>query len=98
MIILKNISKSYGGKAVLDNVNIEIPGSGVFGIFGASGQGKTTLIRLLCGLEKPDGGEIIGSDGMNFSVVFQEDRLFPSLTALGNVSLVSDETLSLIHI
>ena len=39
-----------------------------------------------------DGGEIIGSDGMNFSVVFQEDRLFPSLTALGNVSLVSDET------
>ena len=92
MIILKNISKSYGGKAVLDNVNIEIPGSGVFGIFGASGQGKTTLIRLLCGLEKPDGGEIIGSDGMNFSVVFQEDRLFPSLTALGNVSLVSDET------
>ena len=59
MIILKNISKSYGGKAVLDNVNIEIPGSGVFGIFGASGQGKTTLIRLLCGLEKPDGGEII---------------------------------------
>ena len=92
MIILKNISKSYGGKAVLDNVNIEIPGSGVFGIFGASGQGKTTLIRLLCGLEKPDGGEIIGSDGMNFSVVFQEDRLFPSLTALGNISLVSDET------
>ena len=92
MIILKNISKSYGGKAVLDNVNIEIPGSGVFGIFGASGQGKTALIRLLCGLEKPDGGEIIGSDSMNFSVVFQEDRLFPSLTALGNVSLVSDET------
>lgn len=90
-MILKNITKSYSGKVILDNLSFEIPDSGVFGIFGASGRGKTTLIRLLCGLESPDSGEIIGAEGKNFSVVFQEDRLFPSLTALRNVSLVSDE-------
>lgn len=91
-MIIKNVSKSYDGKIVLDNVSFEIPEKGVFGIFGASGHGKTTLLRLICGLEKPDSGEIIGAEGLNFSVVFQEDRLLPSLTALGNVSLVSDKT------
>ena len=52
MIILKNISKSYGGKAVLDNVNIEIPGSGVFGIFGVAVhlvlQSGDVIQKLLC--------------------------------------------------
>ena len=60
-IILKNISKSYAGKKVLDNISLEIPDSGIFGVFGASGSGKTTLIRILCGLEKPDEGEISGA-------------------------------------
>ena len=88
-IILKNISKSYAGKKVLDNISLEIPDSGIFGVFGASGSGKTTLIRILCGLEKPDEGEISGARA--FSVVFQEDRLMPSMTALENVAAVSDE-------
>lgn len=88
-IILKNISKSYAGKKVLDNISFEIPDSGIFGIFGASGSGKTTLVRILCGLEKPDGGEISGAGA--FSVVFQEDRLMPAMTALENVAAVSDE-------
>lgn len=87
-IILKNISKSYGENTVLDNVNIEIPDCGIFGIFGPSGCGKTTLLRIICGLEKPDSGEITGAK--KFSVVFQEDRLMPTLTALGNVAAVSD--------
>ena len=88
-IILKNISKSYAEKKVLDNISLEIPDSGIFGVFGASGSGKTTLIRILCGLEKPDEGEISGARA--FSVVFQEDRLMPSMTALENVAAVSDE-------
>lgn len=90
-MLLKNITKEYDGKRVLDGISLEIPERGIFGIFGASGQGKTTLIRIICGLEQPDGGEIIGTQGVNFSVVFQEDRLLPSLTALENVALVSDK-------
>lgn len=88
-MILKNISKSYGENQVLKDLNIEIPDCGIFGIFGPSGGGKTTLLRILCGLEKPDGGEIIGKK--KFSVVFQEDRLMPTMTALENVAAVSDK-------
>lgn len=90
-MIIRNISKSYDGKKVLDKLSFEIPDKGIFGIFGASGHGKTTLLRLICGLEKPDSGEIFGTTELKFSVVFQEDRLLPSLTALENVALVSDK-------
>lgn len=90
-MIIRNISKSYDEKKVLDNLSFEIPDKGIFGIFGASGHGKTTLLRLICGLETPDSGEILGTTELKISVVFQEDRLLPSLTALENVALVSDK-------
>lgn len=88
-VIIKNISKAFGGKLVLNNLSFEIPDKGIFGIFGPSGCGKTTLLRILCGLEKADSGEINGKK--KFSVVFQEDRLMPAMTALENVAAVSDE-------
>lgn len=88
-ITLKNITKSYGDRKILDNISLEIPDKGIFGIFGPSGSGKTTFLRILCGLEAPDSGEI--ENGKSFSVVFQEDRLMPSMTALGNVAAVCDE-------
>ncbi len=88
-MILKNINKSYENKKILNNISLEIPERGVFGVFGPSGGGKTTLLRIICGLEKPDSGEISGKK--RFSVVFQEDRLMPNMTALENVAAVSDE-------
>ncbi|MBQ8015216.1 MAG: ATP-binding cassette domain-containing protein [Clostridia bacterium] len=92
-MILKNINKSYQNKKILNDVSLEIPDKGIFGVFGPSGGGKTTLLRIICGLEKPDSGEIIGSK--KFSVVFQEDRLMPEMTALENVAAVSDEKTAL---
>ncbi len=92
-MILKNINKAFDGKKILDNISLEIPESGIFGIYGPSGGGKTTLLRIICGLEKPDSGEIIGKK--NFSLVFQEDRLMPGMTALENVAAVSDEKTAL---
>lgn len=61
MIELQNISKSFDGVSVLDNISAEIPDSGIFAICGASGSGKTTLMRIILGLEQPDSGNIPGS-------------------------------------
>ena len=92
MIFVKNVTKAFEGHAVLRDFSAEIPLCGVTVIRGASGAGKTTLFRLLLGLEKPDAGEIIGMDGRKPAVVFQEDRLLPWVSALENAALGSDET------
>ena len=91
VISVKNLSKTFGGHQVLKNFSAEIPLCGVTVIRGASGAGKTTLFRLLLGLEKPDAGEIRGMQGRKPAVVFQEDRLLPWATALENAALGSDE-------
>lgn len=88
---IKNLSKAYGGHDVLRGFSAEIPLCGVTVLRGVSGIGKTTLFRLLLGLEKPDAGEILGMEGRTPAVVFQEDRLLPWESALENVALVSNE-------
>ena len=87
-IKIENVSKSYGEKKVLHNLSLFIPYGSVTAITGSSGGGKTTLLRLICGLEKADAGNIIGVSKKDVSALFQEDRLFPWLTALENVEAV----------
>ena len=89
-IRIRNLTKAYGGKTVLRNFSADIPLCGVTAIRGASGAGKTTLFRLLLGLETPDAGEISGMEGKRPAVVFQEDRLLPWVSALDNAALGSD--------
>jgi NitT/TauT family transport system ATP-binding protein len=84
-----NISKSFGEKIVIRDFSLELPDSGVVAIMGPSGYGKTTLMRLISGLEKPDSGQII-SDYERLSIVFQEDRLLGGVSALGNILAVLD--------
>ena len=91
VISVKNVSKSFGGHAVLRGFSAEIPLCGITVLRGASGAGKTTLFRVLLGLEKPDAGEIAGMSGRKPAVVFQEDRLMPWATALENAALGSDD-------
>ena len=88
MIELQNISKSFDGVSVLDNISTGIPDSEIFAICGASGSGKTTLMRIILGLEQPDSGNISGLEGKKTAVVFQNDRLLPWLSALDNVAAV----------
>ena len=90
-ITLNRITKSFGGNAVLRDFSAKIPLYGVTVLRGASGAGKTTLFRLLLGLEKPDAGRIEGMEKRKPAVVFQEDRLLPWASALQNASLGSDE-------
>ena len=100
-IILENISKSYDGRKVLDDLSYTFePGKPVV-IGGESGIGKTTLLRIIEGLETPDSGNVIfeGSsrEKCRFAPVFQETRLIESLNAVGNVKLI-DRSLSAEHI
>lgn len=84
---LQNVSKAYGGKPVLSHFSAVLAPGGRYALMGPSGVGKTTLLRLILGLEKPDGGKITGVPGEK-SAVFQESRLIPELTVRGNLHLV----------
>ena len=62
VIQLNNISKSYNGKLIFDQVNFTIPPGAIVGVIGSNGAGKTTLFRLITGEDSPDAGKIkIGS-------------------------------------
>lgn len=82
-IKVNSLCKAYGGKAVLRGVTFSA-GAGVTRIAGASGVGKTTLLRILIGLEAPDGGEIV-APALRWAAVFQENRLLEGLDAEGNL-------------
>ena len=95
IISLNHISKSYQGQSVFSDLCLSIPKGEITAITAPSGYGKTTLLRLLMELEKPDGGTITGLTGQKKSAVFQEDRLCENLSSLTNIRLTaskSDET------
>lgn len=87
-IVITDLSKSYGGTQVFSAFSAVIEAGAVTSIMGQSGCGKTTLLRLIMGLEKPDGGSINGVPE-KISAVFQEDRLCPQLSAVDNIALVT---------
>ena len=75
MIEFRGVSKSFDEKNVLHDLDWRIAPGEQWQVRGASGIGKTTLLRLLMGLEKPDAGSITGLEDLRFLPVFQEDRL-----------------------
>ncbi len=87
-IKLRNINKKYGETQVLSGFSETFADGGSVAVMGPSGSGKTTLLRLIMGLEKPDGGEIIGTDKERFACVFQENRLIEHCSAPENLRLV----------
>lgn len=88
IIKLENICKAYEGKLIFENLNLEIKKSTITSIMGPSGIGKTTILRMLMGLEVPDCGNIIGLENDKLSAVFQEDRLCENLSVKSNLKLV----------
>jgi NitT/TauT family transport system ATP-binding protein len=92
-IEIKNVSKSYAGRSVLNQFSAVLPDHETTVIMGPSGCGKTTLLRLLMGLERPDEGQIVGLPD-KISAVFQEERLCSPFSALANVRLVTGKSLS----
>ena len=89
-IKLVDITKSYSVEneslQVLDQINLNIPSNKITVILGRSGCGKTTLLRLVAGLEDYDSGEIKDANLKKKAYVFQEDRLMPWLTVRKNIT------------
>ena len=90
MIRLSNVTAGYPGKTVLRNLSFSLPEKGAVAVMAPSGYGKTTLLRVLAGLLKPESGTVSGLENKRIAFLFQEDRLLPWLTAEKNVSIVSD--------
>src|ERR1041384_4548613 len=97
MVEIKNVSRQYKSAArpAVNELSLQVPEGSVFGLLGPNGAGKTTLISMLCGLFKPDKGEII-TNGQDLSthskeikqiigVVPQEIALYNKLTASENL-------------
>ncbi len=87
MIKFNDVYFSYGKTPVLSGFNLEVNKGDRICLFGSSGCGKTTVLRLILGLEKPQKGEITIKNNIRPAVVFQEDRLLPFKTVLQNVAL-----------
>ena len=86
-LIVSHITKAYGEKTVLEDLSLTFESGGRYRICGPSGRGKTTLLRLILGLEAPDAGSITGVPRRK-AAVFQENRLCPGLSVLGNIRAV----------
>lgn len=80
---LKNVSKSFVGKKVVDNISFNLKEPGVYGLLGTNGAGKTTTIRMLLGIIKKDSGEItwkgknVDRKSVNFGYLPEERGLYP---------------------
>lgn len=94
-VILKNICKSYGSQVALADVSMTVPDNSFVVLLGPTGAGKTTILRMVSGLEKPDSGAILidGVDAVtqspaqrNVAMVFQQYSLYPHLSVRENLA------------
>lgn len=90
-MIIQNLNKKFGDKSIFDNNSFAFEDGRVTYILGESGIGKTTLLRIIAGLDKDYTGKIIGKQE-KVSYVFQEPRLFPNLNVEENIQIVCDDS------
>jgi len=91
-----DVDKSFQGRQVLKNINLQVEKGEFVTLLGPSGCGKTTLLRIIAGLERSDGGKVLLGDReivegvskkeQNIGMVFQSYALFPNLTAYENIA------------
>ena len=99
-LVLQNVSKDFGPQRVLDNLSLTLEKVHTLALIGPSGGGKSTLLRMLAGLEYPTSGTVLLNDApivyreeellqhrRSIGTVFQSFNLFPHLTALANLTL-----------
>ena len=89
-IEVKNLVKIFDDKKVIDEVSFKVEDGETLAIVGFSGTGKSTIVKLICGLIEKDSGEIITSEG-DIAMVFQYSALFDSLNVAENISFALRE-------
>lgn len=90
VINLKNISKSFEDKKILDDINFNVSAGETVAIVGFSGTGKSTILKIISGLLEPDKGEVNLSED-NVGMVFQYSALFDSLDIHENIAFALTE-------
>ena len=97
IIQLRNVSQRFGSKVILDAVDLDIFPNQAVGVIGPSGTGKSTILRIVAGLQAPNSGEVIvhghqrqraieqGEKSLGVGLVFQQSALFDSLTVDENI-------------
>lgn len=89
-IEVKNLIKTFDEKRIIDDISFTVNNSETLAIVGFSGSGKSTVLKLICGLLTPDSGEIKTSEG-DIAMVFQYSALFDSLNVADNISFALRE-------
>lgn len=89
-IEVKNLIKTFDEKRIIDDISFTVNDSETLAIVGFSGSGKSTVLKLICGLLTPDSGEIKTSEG-DIAMVFQYSALFDSLNVSDNISFALRE-------
>lgn len=89
-IEVKNLTKIFDDKKVIDDISFKVNDGEILAIVGFSGSGKSTVLKLICGLIPYDDGEIITSEG-DIAMVFQYSALFDSLNVADNISFALHE-------
>lgn len=90
-IKIENLTKIFDERKVLDDISFEVKEGEILAIVGFSGSGKSTILKLICGLIEPDKGKIdIGVDG-DIAMVFQYSALFDSLNVFKNIAFALEE-------
>src|SRR5439155_21104091 len=82
MLALRDVTKTFGARVAVDHVSLTVARGTTRILLGSSGSGKSTILRLILGLLRPDHGEISVDGGMGY--VVQEGALYPHLTARQN--------------
>ena len=89
-IKVQNLTKEFDGRKVLDNISFTVEKGEILSIVGFSGSGKSTILKILCGLLEPDSGTIDIDNG-DVAMVFQYSALFDSLNVFDNISFALQE-------
>ena len=88
---LNNLSKSFQSHEILSDFSYSFDEKGLYFVVGESGVGKTTLLRIIAGLDDDYRGTVENGGVGNVSVMFQEYRLFPTLSALKNAAISNEK-------
>jgi len=87
-LALRDVTRRFGEEVVLDRFSLTLTPGRVTALMGPNASGKTTVARLVLGLDRPDDGRVEGRHGIRCTAVFQEDRLCEHLGAAENLALV----------